>query len=75
MVPQAMSSGFTALPWAVALLAEGIPCHRSQPGFPRCVSRSRACPGSERADGAGDEGRALLFVLVRKSAAFELSFQ
>ena len=75
MVLQAMSSGFATLPWAAALLAKGIPSRRSQPSFPCCVSRSRACPGSERADGAGDEGRALLFVLVQKSAAFELLFQ
>lgn len=72
MVPQAMSSGFA---WATALLAKGIPSRRWQPGFPCCVSRSWACPGSERADRAGDEGRALLFVLIQKSAAFELLFQ
>lgn len=53
-----------------APLAKGIPSAAGSPGS----QAGSALPGSEGADGAGDEGKALLFVPIQKSAAFELLF-
>lgn len=51
--------------------AKGIPSATGSPGS----QAGSALTGSEGADGAGDEGKALLFVPIQKSAAFELLFQ
>lgn len=54
-----------------APLALGIPSAAGSPGS----QAGSALPGSEGADGTGDEGKSLLFVPIQKSASFELLFQ